>query len=76
MAREQKRSIRWDDDVYQALERAAAETGSTITAIANEAVRTYLLGKQQLTMTNLDQRLRRVELHLGFSSEEEGEISE
>ncbi|NJL21532.1 MAG: hypothetical protein HC895_13015 [Leptolyngbyaceae cyanobacterium SM1_3_5] len=75
MAREQKRSIRWDDDVYQALERTAAETGSTITAIANEAVRAYLLGEQQNTFTRLDRRLRRVEAHLGFLSEEEREIS-
>lgn len=75
MAREQKRSIRWDDDVYQALEQTAAETGSTITAIANEAVRAYLLGEQRMTITNLDQRLRRIEAHLGFLSEEESEVS-
>lgn len=59
MARE-KRTIRYDDDVWELLETYSGTTSRSITAIVNDAIRYYLSEDQP----SLEVRLRILESRL------------
>lgn len=66
MARE-KRTIRYDDDVWAMLESHAKTTGRPVTAIVNDCVRQQL-GQTELTLetrlNNLEARVSAIEERL------------
>ncbi|MBD2089349.1 hypothetical protein H6F67_05720 [Microcoleus sp. FACHB-1515] len=65
-----KRSIRFDDDVEEALQKATEATGMTFTQLVNEGMRAYLLNDEdKLSLYNLNRRLQAVEERLGMAAE-------
>jgi predicted transcriptional regulator len=63
MAKE-RRTIRYDNDVWELLETHAKETGRPIAAIVNEAVRHYLIQSQpplEARVATLEARLAALE---------------
>lgn len=70
MAREIRRTIRFDADVWNQLEAATASSGRTMTAIVNEAVKVYLLNQNQPNRSkSIEERLSAIEERLGISGQ-------
>lgn len=65
-----KRSIRFDDDVEEALQKATEATGMNYTQLVNRWLREYLSSNApELSLNSLDRRLRALEERLGVTAE-------
>lgn len=67
MARE-KRTIRYDDDVWELLEARSKATGRAMTTIVNDALRNYLTQSEddlEARMAALEARVAAIESKLG-----------